>query len=286
MSNENSATLTGRLVFVIGDLFAGETAKIYGTQTPKLNKQGQQYKEYGFGLAVPKDKFQDPSWDAGSFWQKLHTFVASKYNGNIPPNFKIKYIDGDTGVNQDGSKVNLKQGYPGHVIFTFKSTITPKFYKSETITNPEGKPEKVYIQIAEGIKCGYWVRVQASFDINTGANASVYINPRLVELLAVDAEIVNAPSAAKVFGGLAAPVLPIQSPATAPAHQYHAPAHQYHAPHHGVLPAPFQPQTQGLPNFAPSVAPQSSQAAMPMGSTAPSAYPSNSGGMPPLPFSR
>ena len=43
---EKSLLVQGRIVYVIGNLFAGDQAKIYKTNTPKLNKQGQPYKEY------------------------------------------------------------------------------------------------------------------------------------------------------------------------------------------------------------------------------------------------
>lgn len=262
MANEEKGLLTGRLVFVIGDLFAGDVAKIYGTQTPKVSpKTGQQYREYGFGLAVPKTAFQDARWDAADFWQKLHQFVGSKYNGQVPPNFKWKYIDGDTGVTQEGVKVNTKQGYPGHMVFTFKTTITPKFFKGE------GPAEnRVYTQISEGIKCGDWVRVQASFDMNLGANASVYLNPQAVEFVGYGEAIINAPSGAQTFGaGLSfmppgASATPLASSAPMPSGlpaqlqqpawgqpPAQAPAQQAPLMNYGVMPAVHHPPQNVTP---------------------------------------
>lgn len=279
MSNENTAMLTGRIVFVIGDLFAGDSAKIYGTQTPKMNKAGQPYREYGFGLAVPKTAWQDPRWDATDFWNKMHQFVASKYNGQPPANFKWKWIDGDTGVTQEGVKVNTKQGYPGHYVFTFKTTITPKFFRGEGPANA-----RVYTQIADGIKCGDWVRVQTSFDINLGANCSLYLNPQAIEFVGYGDAIVNAPTGAQIFGagpsfvppGASATPLASSAPMPAqPPQQVWGQAPGPNGPAAPVMPAPG-PMNPGhqIQNFAPAGP----------GPTAPQpAYPSNGMPMPPGP---
>lgn len=261
MSQQTSKTtmVQGRLVQVYGDLFAGGTAKIYGTQQDKLNKAGQPYKEYGFSLAVPKSILSDQAALAegqpGYFWTAMHEVAASFFaDRRIPANFKMKWKDGDTGVTDTGIALNTKKGYPGNIILTCKTTIPLKFFKF--IPGPtQGTGD--YMQISEGIKCGDYVQVQLTINGHAGVNAGLYLNPQMVLLLGAGEEIINAPSASQVFGN--AP--PVMASAPPPAlHAAHgapaAPAYQppvQHQPHHGVLPAQFQqpPQPTSAPAFPP-----------------------------------
>ena len=204
--NGTQVMVSGRLVYVIGNnIFKGDTAKIFGTQSPKLGKDGKTYSEYGFGLAVPKGFLQEPGTPEqpgkGAIWGALHSEAYKIFpNRQIPPSFHMKFKDGDTGTNQDGSPVNVKTGYPGHIVLSCKTTIAPKFYRYDAAS-------KQNFLINEGIKCGDWVTVQLSIKAHAGVNAGLYLNPNAVQLWYCDDEIVNAPSGDQIFG-MSAPTIP------------------------------------------------------------------------------
>jgi hypothetical protein len=111
MAENKAIRVQGRIVWTVGDLFKGELAKIYKTTTPKLNKQGQQYQEYGFGLVVHKSVLQQVGEGApGYIWAAIHEEAYKLYpNRQIPPSFAMKVQDGDTGVNRDGVQLNTKK---------------------------------------------------------------------------------------------------------------------------------------------------------------------------------
>lgn len=281
----------GRIVYTVGDLFKGDVAKTFGTQNLKLNKAGQSYREYGFGIAVPKAALADmgPGKD-GEIWARVHEVAYTVFpNRQIPANFHMKYKDGDTGTNQDGTPLNTKKGYPGHIVFNCKTTMPIKFFRWENGQN---------FQVSEGIKCGDYVEVQLNINVHTGTNAGLYLNPNAVRFLGFGEEIVNAPSAESIFGS-AAPIVPQGASATPmspggfitpptgfappPGPMAASPMPQAYPqasapqpePHFGVLPQQFQQQ-------APMGAPQVPNG-FPAGPAvlSPAAYPSN--GMPPLP---
>lgn len=251
-----SVRVQGRIVWVAGDVFKGETAKIYKTTTPKLNKQGQQYQEYGFGLAVHKSVLQQTAeGQPGHIWAAIHE-EAFKFFPNrvIPASFSMKVQDGDTGVNRDGVALNTKKGYPGHMIFTLKTSIPIKWYKREN--------GQMY-QIADGVKCGDYIDCSLSISSHAGANPGLYLNPNACEFLLAGEEIVNAPSGEQLFGqqapvpfGAVAQQVPAgyQAPSVAPA--FTAPAQ----PNYNVVPQQFHPPqaTQQAPTqpqaFTPPVA--------------------------------
>jgi len=268
MSQENSKNVMvqGRIVWVVGDLFKGDVATIYGTKTPKLNKLGQGFREYGFGLAVPKSVLTADKLgpgQPGEIWSALHEVAMTLFpSRQIPTGFHMKYKDGDTGTNQDGTALNTKEGYPGHIVLSCKtSAAAPKFYKWENGQN---------VLINEGIKCGDYVNVQLNIKAHGGTNAGLYLNPNAVQFLGFGKEIVNAPSADSIFGN-AQPAVPVGASATPfappgmlvapPQHQGFpppqmtaaaqpqgfAPPQTAAAPHWGVLPPQHQPQQQPTP---------------------------------------
>lgn len=239
MSSDKNVLVQGRLVWICGDLFKGDLARNYSDKTPKLSKKtGQQYQEYGFGLAVPKAH-------CAEVWNAMHAVAQSCFpNGPIPANFHMKFKDGDTGTNQDGSPVNTKEGYPGCIVLTIKTSGFPiKFFKFEGGNNT---------QVSDGIKCGDYVEVQLNIDSHTGVNAGLYLNPMAVRFLQAGKEIVNTPSADQVFGA-AAPAMPswLPPPPAAAAmpnygqapQAFAPPAAAPAAPHYGVLPPVHQPTT-------------------------------------------
>ena len=283
--NGRNVMVQGRIVWTVGDLFKGDVATVYGTKNPKVNKQGQQYREYGFGLAVPKEALQAMGpGQPGEIWAAIHEVAYTLHpSRQIPANFHMKYKDGDTGTNQDGTPLNVKEGYPGHLVFALKtSAAPPKFFRWENGQN---------IQVVDGIKCGDYVQVQVNIKAHAGTNAGLYLNPMAVRFLGYGKEIINAPSGDTLFG-TAAPAMPAGASMTpigpagmimpqgmpAPQQGFAPPpvAAQPAAPHFGVLPTPFQPPQQAA-QYAPPVTPQYAQP--PQQPAAPAQYP----GMPPLP---
>lgn len=256
MAENKAVRVQGRIVWVAGDLFKGEQAKVYKTTTPKLNKAGQPYQEYGFGLAVHKSVLQNVAeGQPGHIWAAIHEEAYKMFpNRVIPASFAMKVQDGDTGVNRDGVQLNTKKGYPGHMIFTMKTTIPIKWYKREN-----GQ----MFQIAEGIKCGDYVDCSLTISSHAGANSGIYLNPNACEFLLAGEGIVNAPSGEQLFGQQAA--IPFgavaqQVPAGYVAPSVAGPAQQFApqapvTPNYNVVPAQFAPQAQqapAAPQFAPA----------------------------------
>lgn len=203
MAENITCMAQGRLVFVIGDIFKGTKALQFKTQIPRLNKAGQEYQEYGFGLAVPKSAMQQTGKDQpGEIWAKIHEAAFTLFpNRQIPAAFKMKWKDGDTGVNEDGTPLNTKAGYPGHIVFTCKTTLPPKFFKWDAKLGSN-------VVVNEGIQCGDYVNVQIGIDVNPGVNSGLYLNPYAVQFLGHGEPISNAPSAASIFGSQAPPLPP------------------------------------------------------------------------------
>lgn len=267
-STGKTVMVQGRLVQVYGDLFAGAVAKIYGTQSPKLNKQGQPYKEYGFSLAVPKSACAD-------VWAAMHEVAYTLFpNRQIPPNFHMKFKDGDTGTDDQGRPLNTREGYAGCIVLTCKTSAAPiKFFRNENGTN---------IMINEGIKCGDYVNVQLTINAHAGVNAGLYLNPNAVQFLGYGAPIVTAPSGDQIFGtqapamppgASAMPIAPTgmlvpQQPPMAPAQ-----------PHYGVLPPQYVPPV-AQPQQAPSAPAFPAPSA---GGSAPTVSPSSFPAMPGFP---
>lgn len=275
MSGSTSAGRTllvqGRIVWSVGDLYKGRLATIYQTNQPKLDKQGKQVTEYGFGLAVPKSVLnQVAKGQPGEIWAAIHEEAFTVFpSRQIPKNFAMKYKDGDD------AEFAGKDGYAGHMVFACTTRIPIKFFKNENNQN---------FQINEGIKCGDYVNVQLTVKAHVGdGNPGLYLNPAAVQFLGFGKEIINAPSGDQIFGQTApaipagASAVPIAQPGmivpqnnvipfgqpmqqpqqgygqtmTQPGYQSQpvmAPAPQQPVqPHYGVLPQHHQPQYDQAP---------------------------------------
>ena len=234
----------GRIVWTSGDLFKGKLKTEFGTQVPKLNKMGEQMKEYGFGLAVDKNLLQQVGeGQPGQIWESMHAEANKLYpGGQLPPGFSMKFKDGD-GVDHQGQPFSTREGHAGHIILSLTTSLAIKFFKWENNQN---------IQINEGIKCGDYVNVQVQVKAHPAigqGKPGLYLNPMAVQLLGYGAEIVNAPSGDQIFG-LAQPPMPTGASAVPTAANPAAqivptavpqPAAAPAAPHHGVLPQNLQP---------------------------------------------
>ena len=291
MSAGTTIMVQGRLVWTSGNLFTGKLKTEYGTQTPKLNKAGEQMKEYGFGLAVPKT-------DLTEVWNALHQEAYTLYpNRQIPPAFAMKYKDGD-GIDDKGQPFANREGYAGHMILACTTSLSIKYFKHEAGAN---------IMINEGIKCGDYVNVQLTIKAHPAigqGKPGLYLNPNAVQLLGYGKEIINTPSGDQIFGA-AAPSVPAEASATpivppqGHAQLVPAPGQPVVAPaHYGVLPPVHQPQSAAQPVpppvqpvapqpvVAPVAGPPAFNPAEPLPNFAPAApvqQPVAPGGMPPIP---
>jgi hypothetical protein len=189
MSNNTASpftTPTGRLLW--GDLYTPKTEDFEGN--PMVIKsgpdQGKPTQTYEFGIAFPKNgttHFSQMAANAdGSpglgllVWQtghRDHPEMAKR------PDFSWKVTDGDStmpGKPYKGKPTKApceKEGYPGHWVFSFRSSYPPK------IVNADGS---AYLIEKEAVVPGDWVQVAGSVVGNTGANAGVYLNHNFVAL--------------------------------------------------------------------------------------------------------
>lgn len=285
-STGTDVLVQGRIVWVSGStIFQGQPKTDFNTKQPVIGLDGQPKKQYGFGLAIPKNLIND---DPNGVWAKIHTEAYSLYpSGHLPPDFAMKFKDGD-GIDHNGQPFANREGYPGCLVFACTTEIPIKFVKHENGAN---------IQISEGIKCGDYICVSLGIKAHIPkgqGKPGMYLNPNFVQLIGYGTEIINAPSGDQIFG-TAAPVMPAGASATPiapaqapgfPAPQAAAPPQQFQptpgvqqtapaAPHYGVLPPAHQPAPgapAGYPPQAPQAAPVAQPPAMPP-QTAPPAFP-------------
>lgn len=281
-SNGRNVMVQGRILWVVGDLFKGEQRKEYGTNRLLFNEDGTPKMHFGFGLAVPKSALaQTGAGQPGEIWSAIHEEAYTLYpSRNIPPNFAMKYKDGDQAIDDKGVPYAQREGYAGHVVFSCTTSLPIKFFKWENGAN---------ILINEGIKCGDYVNVQLNIKAHGAIGAGkpgLYLNPQAVQFLGYGKEIVNTPSGDSIFG-TAAPQMPPGASATPIAPMTgmlvppstvapQAPAMPPAAPapaHYGVLPPQHQPQTPAQAPAMPPMAPQAPAYAPQMPPAAPAGYP-------------
>jgi hypothetical protein len=247
----------GRIVWTIGKLFEGKVRTIFGTQTPQPNKNGEIVKEWGFGLAIPKDAFV--AGGAGlDLWNAMNEEARTMYpNGVIPPSFSMKFKDGDSIDPETGKSHALKEGYAGHIVFSMKTSLPINFFRFENGQN---------FICNEGIKCGDYVRVQVSVKAHAAmgqGKAGLYLNPNAVQFLGFGKEIISTPTGDQIFGtqapampqGASAtpiapqgmimptgqPGMPQMAPPQQPAFQQQQAPPPPVAPNYGVIPQQHQP---------------------------------------------
>lgn len=193
-SNGNNLIVQGRIVWTVGDLFAGKKKTDMNTNQPVLNANGDQVVEYGFGLAIPKvDGNGQPTPEFQKIWQALHNEAYTLYpNGQLPPNFAMKYKDGD-GIDHNGKSFADREGHAGHIILTCTTQIPIKYFIFQGGNN---------ILVNDGIKAGDYVNAQLNIKAHPAkgnAKAGLYVNPSAVQLIQPGKEIINTPSGDQIF---------------------------------------------------------------------------------------
>lgn len=177
----------GRIVW--GHPAEGKKAVNMKTKQPKLNKNNEEYEEYAFGVAIPKDKFNEMVWPA------LYAEAAVYYpNGNFPADFSWKFKDGDTSTDSNGKPYSQYEGRAGCMILAIKSSsFAPLLVK----WNGSNGYEQI---MSNELKCGDYVAVKCSAEYN--GNGGLYINPEVVARTGFGSEIKSGgPSAEQAFAG-------------------------------------------------------------------------------------
>jgi hypothetical protein len=245
MTNSGRTILVqGRLVWTVGDLFKGRGKTDFNTKAPLLNAAGEQKKEYGFGLAVPKSSLaQIGPGEPGEIWAAIHEEAYTLYpSRQIPPSFAMKYKDGD-GIDDKGVPFSQREGYAGHLVFACTTALPVKWFK-------QLEPNTPPVLINEGVKCGDYVNVQLSIRAHAAmgqGKPGLYLNPMAVMFLGYGKEIINAPSGEQIFGTVAPPMPPGASATPlVSATQNFPPAVQTVTGHYAVLPQAHQPAPQAV----------------------------------------
>ena len=291
-SEGKSVMVTGRIVWVSGDLFKGRAKTEFGSNVQKIGKDGQPMMEYGFGLAVPKEvATQTGQGQPGEIFAAMMEEAYKLYpNRQLPPQFAMKFKDGD-GVDDKGQPFALRAGYKGCYVLSLTSGLPIKYFVQENGMN---------MQVDQGIKCGDYVMVQVRVKAHGAIGAGkpgLYLNPQMALRVGFGEEIINAPSADQVFG--TAPIAPPAGASAMPvgpqgfgqqmapqapqgfptampqAQGFGQPVMPQQAPmpqpHYGVLPQAHQPaMPQVAPQGFPTAMPQQQ---MPMQQAVPQGFP-------------
>lgn len=233
----------GRMV--AGDMYRGRSEDAEGR--PLVYKtganQGQPRQDFYFGLAIPKQG--DVHWNQTEWGAQIWNF-AQKHFPSLDltqPNvrFAWKIRDGDsTQPNSKGIRDCDREGYAGHWVVYFSSSVPPRLYH---MVNNQAVP----LNEPNAIKPGYFIEVYGNIASNGSTQQpGIYVNHGMVCLAGYGPEIVIGPDAASVgFGGAA---LPPGASATPPGGLNPAPAPQA-APAPAPQPTPPQQPVQPAHDF-------------------------------------
>lgn len=267
-NNAIAKVIQGRIVWKSGDLFKGRADTVFGSKTPKVDKQGKQSITYGFGLAVPKMVNGQPNAQLQDFMQTMYNEALKLYpSGQIPPAFAFKFKDGDGIDPKKGTPYNTREGYAGCYVFSCTTQIPINWFIYQNGQN---------MLANEGIKCGDYVDVQVQIKAHPAignGNPGMYLNPNAARLIGygeeitaqeVDGDAIFGTTANVPQGASSQPVAPSGGfPGMATPQQMQQQPAQ---PHFGILPQHMQPQQQqqsaGFPGQQP-VQQQFQQPAMP-----------------------
>ena len=203
-------TPVGRLVQ--GSVFTGKTTDQQGA--PLVTKTGpntgQPRTDFFFAIAIAKT---DPALAAFLAQIKGQAHVDFPHLVDAAGNcsyadFSWKIKDGDCTLKDVKGRCNAdRDGFPGHMIFSFSGGNAPGVYKRDG----QGAPTPV--TNPDEIKRGYYIQVQGNTKGNGQAEKpGMYLNHNMIMLAGYGEEIVSGPDASSAFG--AAPALPAGASAT------------------------------------------------------------------------
>jgi len=174
------------------------------TQRKPVMKDGQPVFVHQFGVAYPKNVFNEQIWPIMYHAAKA---VFQGYEPPLPPTtlFSYKFKDGD-GVDKQMRPYSAREGYAGHCVVHFETQFDLLAYRQNTQTGG-------WDQITENdYKTGDYIAVNCSIEGNKPDNAAhtpgLFINPHGVLLMGHGPAIINAPSADQMFGGVNVGTLP------------------------------------------------------------------------------
>lgn len=172
-------TATGRLLW--GSLYTPKTEDFDGN--PLTIKSGPdagkptQYFEFGVAFEKVPGHTHFSQFPLGLLaWQAGHAAHPASAQRS---DFSWKIKDGDSAVpgrpfkGKPGRAPKDIEGYPGHWVFTFRSSYAPK------VVNADGS---AYILDKEAVVPGDWVQVSGTISGNSGASPGIYINHNFVAL--------------------------------------------------------------------------------------------------------
>ena len=120
---------------------------------PKLDEQGKIVEYAAFGLAVPKDYFNQQCWPI------MQHVAGHAFPNGVPQNFSWKINDGDTAVDSKGRPYNQMEGRAGCQIIAY----TTHGYANTVYKMENG----VYREMAaDEVKCGDFVAVKTVVKFN------------------------------------------------------------------------------------------------------------------------
>lgn len=170
------------------------------TKKVKIDENtGQEKESIFFAVAVPKGP--ERSWKETAWGQIINQEALTGWpqGQHQLPGFAWKITDGDSPeLNQSMRAWNSYEGFPGHWIVRFSTTLAIQVVKA--------KPGATPVQISpDEIKRGYYVEVYGSVKANGNlSKPGVYINPEIVNFAARGEEIYSGPDASAVGFGQAA----------------------------------------------------------------------------------
>lgn len=234
---------TGRLVY-------GHPSK----KIPKLDqkrqpvlKDGQPVMVHMFGVAYPKQVFND------HIWPIMYNAASAAFGGQQPPpHFAYKFKDGD-GVDRQGRPYSQREGYAGHIVIHFETQLNVTAFR----LNPQTGG---WDQITENdYKTGDYIAVNCNIEGNKPSDPThtpgLFVNPVGVLHIGNGTAIVNAPTADQMFGGQQFALPP---GATAPGSAPPMPAGMANPPGFGgaMPPGGMAPQpAPAAPGYPPQAAP-------------------------------
>lgn len=241
------ATEPLNLLFPVGRLVQGD---VYEAQTkdndgqPLIVKRGpnkgQPTQRFFMAVAIRKNA-GETHWAQTEWGKQIWARGHADFPGGQAqrPDFAWKIEDGDSQIpNKRNIKNADREGFPGHWIVKFSSTIAPRLVK---LLDTGGTAEIVE---KDAIKPGYFVQMYGSVLGNSQSdNPGVYINASIVCLIAYGdvINLNNGPDPSSVgFGAAALP--PGASPVPTASMQTPAPPAAYPAPG-GAPPPPTAPVT-------------------------------------------
>lgn len=169
-----------------GSLYEGRSTN--GKGKPFIYKTGakkdQPYKQYSFGIAIPKEAghthWNQTAWGA-QIWEEGK---VGGPNVHHLPSFSWKIADGDSNVpNKAGNKPCEQEGYKGCWVVWFQANdfVVPVYNANGTQIIAEPGT----------VKPGYWVQVRFECDYNNSTESpGVYLQQKMVAYSAPDTEII------------------------------------------------------------------------------------------------